>query len=108
MLGDHDADGDVDLADFARFPECATGPDAGPPSDFQPVVNRGKGNLPGAKYYHDDHSHMLVPLFAKGVGSEKLLERVRGIDPVYGRYVDNTDVFDVIKAVLELQIVPSR
>jgi len=28
--GDYDGDGDVDLADFANWPACLTGPDAGP------------------------------------------------------------------------------
>jgi len=31
LPGDYDGDGDVDLADFAHFPDCMTGPDAGPP-----------------------------------------------------------------------------
>jgi serine protease AprX len=30
--GDHDGDGDVDLADFAAWHGCMTGPNAGPPS----------------------------------------------------------------------------
>jgi len=29
---DYDADGEVDLADYAYFPDCMTGPDAGPPT----------------------------------------------------------------------------
>ena len=28
--GDFDCDGDVDLVDFAAWPDCMTGPDAGP------------------------------------------------------------------------------
>jgi len=30
--GDWDGDGDVDLTDFVNFPDCITGPNAGPPS----------------------------------------------------------------------------
>jgi len=30
--GDYDADGDVDLDDFARFAPCLTGPGQGPPA----------------------------------------------------------------------------
>ncbi|MBN1510784.1 MAG: hypothetical protein JXB13_02115, partial [Phycisphaerae bacterium] len=29
-FGDHDGDGDVDLEDFTRMPDCLTGPDLGP------------------------------------------------------------------------------
>ena len=30
LAGDYDVDGDVDLADYERFADCITGPDAGP------------------------------------------------------------------------------
>ncbi|UCG16167.1 MAG: Ig-like domain-containing protein [Phycisphaerales bacterium] len=33
VRGDSDGDGDVDLVDFAGFPDCMTGPDDGPPGD---------------------------------------------------------------------------
>ncbi len=29
-FGDFDGDGEVDLEDFARMPDCLTGPDLGP------------------------------------------------------------------------------
>jgi len=77
---------------------------------FQPVINRGKGQMPGITFRRTgDHSNALVPLWAKGAGSEQFSRRVRGIDPEYARhvrwndgtYVDNTDVAAVVMAVLE-------
>ncbi len=32
LPGDCDGDGDVDLSNYAGFPDCATGPDDGPPA----------------------------------------------------------------------------
>ncbi|WP_282298002.1 alkaline phosphatase [Stenotrophomonas sp. PS02289] len=74
---------------------------------FDPVVNHGKGKMPGMTFRPTgNHSNALVPLWAKGVGSERLAGRVKGTDPGYrdhvglndGRYIDNTDVAEVVKA----------
>ncbi len=84
------------------------GPDA-QTVPFQPVVNNGRGKMPGFSLRPTgDHSNALVPLWAKGAGSEGFERRVRGQDPHYarhvglndGRYVDNTDVHAVVKAAL--------
>ncbi|VFR75186.1 Alkaline phosphatase [plant metagenome] len=85
------------------------GPDA-QSRPFAPVVNNGKGKMPGFSFrLTGDHSNALVPLWAKGAGTEQLALRVRGWDPGYaryvgwndGRYIDNTDVAAVVRAVLE-------
>lgn len=77
---------------------------------FAPVVNHGKGKMPGLSFRPTgNHSNALVPLWAKGVGSERLAARVKGTDPGYrdhvglndGRYIDNTDVAEVVKAAIE-------
>ncbi|MBE0535612.1 MAG: alkaline phosphatase [Phycisphaerae bacterium] len=91
--------------------ECGQiwGPSAGEESDtpFDLPVNRGKGNLPAAKYFSGGHTNGLVPLFATGPGSEFFHARVRGVDRhaakawcISGQYVDNTDVFTVMKAAI--------
>ena len=82
--------------------ECGQiwGPQAGPPATFQEPVNRGAGNLPDAKHFSKGHTNHLVPLYAKGPGAEGFAKRVRGRDPKYGPYVDNTDVFTVLRAAL--------
>ena len=74
---------------------------------FGPIENRGAGQVPAGCYFSDNHTNVLVPLWAKGAGSELFCELVDGIDlqagrfwGFNGRYVDNTDVFRVIYADL--------
>lgn len=85
------------------------GPDAQQRA-FAPVINRGRGRMPGVSFRPTgNHSNALVPLWAKGAGSERLRARVRGVDAGYrdhvklndGSYIDNTDVAAVIRQVLE-------
>lgn len=67
----------------------------GPNSDsvpFDPLVDHGAGKMPGLKYHSMKHSNSLVPLYARGKGSELLSRKVVGKDPVRGPYVDNTTV----------------
>lgn len=71
----------------------------GPESDtkaFDPIADRGRGAVPGLRYHSKGHSNSLVPLHAKGAGSERLASKVVGKDPVRGPYVDNTDVAEVL------------
>lgn len=46
------------------------------------------------------HTNSLVPLFIHGVGSEKLGQYIRGNDPIRGDYIDNTDVFKLMRNAL--------
>ncbi len=79
----------------------------GPQSDriaFQPIEDRGAGNMPGLLYHSGGHSNSLVPLMARGPGSQCFAELIKGRDQraaevwsFCGRYVDNTDVFKVMK-----------
>ncbi len=77
--------------------------------DYAHVTDNGAGNLPGAQYFSGSHTNSLVPLFAKGAGSELFSQFVNGTDPnlslLYnldntwnGKYVDNTAVFQVMSA----------
>jgi alkaline phosphatase len=68
-----------------------SGPGSGP--GWVPLENRGPGALPGHAFHHTYHTNQLVPLFARGAGSEALRLRVGGrLDPVRGPYLDNTDL----------------
>jgi alkaline phosphatase len=98
------------------------GPDAGKgtpatPGDaavYVPLVNNGKGNLPGATFYNHRplyetptapffwHSNALVPLFAKGSGASLFAGQVEGMDPIRGRYIDNTSIFKVMRSSILL------
>jgi alkaline phosphatase len=67
----------------------------GPQSDtvpFDPIVDQGPGKVPAVKYHSKNHTNSLVPLYARGAGSELLVRLVVGKDPVRGPYVDNTGV----------------
>jgi alkaline phosphatase len=59
---------------------------------YAPIADQGKGVVPGVSWNSIGHTNQLVPLYAVGVGSQQLIERARLIDPVRGRYLDNTDV----------------
>ncbi len=48
------------------------GPDAEREA-FQPVQDRGPGNLPGARWFFDHHSNQLVPLFVRGAGAQRVM-----------------------------------
>lgn len=50
-------------------------------------------------WHSPGHSNSLIPLYAKGVGSAAFEARAVGADPVRGRYIDNTDVFHVMRDV---------
>jgi Alkaline phosphatase len=85
------------------------GPDA-QKTAFEAVINKGKGQMPGISFRPTgNHSNALVPLWAKGAGAEAFASRVRGTDAGYakyvglndGKYIDNTDVFRVVKAALD-------
>ena len=79
----------------------------GPKSDkaaFEPLEDRGPGHLPGMRYNSHWHTNSLVPLYARGCGSGRFAELVRGTDPkaaavwrFSGKYIDNTDIFTVMK-----------
>lgn len=71
---------------------------------FQPLKDRGPGKLPGMKHNSHGHSNSLVPLYVRGPGSERFTALRNGQDPhaaaqwhYSGRYVDNTDVFAVMR-----------
>lgn len=85
------------------------GPDA-QKTAFEAVTNKGKGQMPGISFRPTgNHSNALVPLWAKGAGAEAFASRVRGTDAGYakyvglndGKYIDNTDVFRIVKAALD-------
>jgi alkaline phosphatase len=72
----------------------------GPGSDktiFDPIVDLGKGKIPGLRYNYGSHTNSLVPLFARGAGAEEFIKLAKLKDPVRGNYVNNTDIFMVMK-----------
>jgi alkaline phosphatase len=66
-------------------------------------VNRGPGNTPDLVWQTVRHTNSLVPLFAKGAGSELLRKSADRTDPVRGPYLDNTDV---ARAIFRINPLP--
>jgi alkaline phosphatase len=84
----------------------------GPQADkvpFQPLVDRGPGKLPGLRFLSNNHTNSLTPLHARGAGSGRFRDLIRGIDPTAakvwggsGQFIDNTDIFTAMRdAALE-------
>jgi alkaline phosphatase len=76
-------------------------------NEFCPVQNNGRGNVPDVQYGSSGHTNALVPLYAKGIGANLFLKRIKGTDQnaaqfwnFSGKYVDDTDIFHVIKTVI--------
>jgi alkaline phosphatase len=65
------------------------------------AVNAGKGKIPLVGWYGHNHTNSLVAFFAKGAGAKSFIERAKNNDPVYGRYMDNTDIPKTIFQILE-------
>ena len=78
--------------------------------DYALPANNGRGRTPGVAYGSPHHTSELVPLFAIGVGAsmfEGMSLRDEGARRLWGEaydwdggYVDNTDVFVVMHAVI--------
>ncbi len=75
----------------------------GPQSDtipFDPIVDQGPHRMPKLRFNSKNHTNSLIPVYAKGIGSQWLSRLVVGIDPVYGPYVDNTGVSQVLRSAV--------
>ncbi|MDH3262327.1 MAG: alkaline phosphatase [Acidimicrobiia bacterium] len=70
----------------------------GPGSDpsWEPIGNNGAGFLPGMEWYSVDHTNSLVMVAAKGDAGRMLRGYADGFDPVRGRYLDNTELGQLI------------
>ncbi|MEN6458054.1 MAG: alkaline phosphatase [Thermoguttaceae bacterium] len=71
---------------------------------FDPIVDREPNRLPGMAYNSHGHSNSLVPIYARGPGSERFATFVKATDGeaaarwrISGRYLDNTDIFAVMR-----------
>lgn len=67
-----------------------------------PIINNGKGNMPGLKYNHSNHTNILIPFFAKGAGSDIYNRLASNTDMIRGRFIDLTDVPNAIFMLLEV------
>ena len=64
---------------------------------YTPVVNNGKGNVPGVQWNSGEHTNQLDPALCQGrcrpVCSRPMCA---ASDPVRGAYIDNTDLADLL------------
>jgi alkaline phosphatase len=78
------------------------------------VTDNGAGNLPGAYYASGGHSNSLIPVFAKGAGSELLSLYADEEDPgllkyqglLDDHYIDNTEIFKIMNAQISATPIP--
>lgn len=68
------------------------GPGSGAPATYHPLVNNGKGSMPGMQWYSEDHTNSLVPFFAKGSGSDVYKILADEQDSVRGSFIQNSEV----------------
>ncbi|MDK9699735.1 MAG: alkaline phosphatase [bacterium] len=78
------------------------GPGSGANSQpmWQPLIDNGKGKLPGMWFCSDSHVNSVIPFYAKGAEAFRFNELAKYTDPVWGKYLDNTDIFHVCNTLL--------
>lgn len=59
---------------------------------WPPLLNNGKGKMPGMEWHSDYHTNSLVPFFAKGYGCLEFYALADEEDPIRGRYADNAEI----------------
>ncbi|HDR03812.1 MAG TPA: alkaline phosphatase [Candidatus Marinimicrobia bacterium] len=77
-----------------------TGPGEPYGENYLPL-GKGKGQTPEMKWGSGSHTNSLVPFFAKGAQAKAFLETATGNDPVWGPYLDNTDIAKTLFQVWE-------
>lgn len=75
--------------------------------DGYAVVDNGKDIMPGMKYNSLFHTGMLIPLYAKGAGSELFHLYADEIDYNFGYYIDNTEIGLVCNDLLRPDPLPN-
>jgi alkaline phosphatase len=75
---------------------------------YQPLIDNGPGKMPGMKHNHTSHANSLVPIYAQGADAELFHKLIKGKDEkaaaawkISGEFVDDTDIFQVMKAAME-------
>jgi alkaline phosphatase len=75
----------------------------GPRSDtipFDPIRDNGAGKMPSYRWLYDSHTNQLVPVYARGAGADRLTDLADLADPFRGNYLDQADIFEVMKTVI--------
>jgi len=56
------------------------------------IIDKGPGNVPDMEFHGTWHSNQLVPIFAKGAGSEIFNSLADESDIIRGRYLNNSEI----------------
>jgi alkaline phosphatase len=81
-----------------------TGPGSGTVNGmpvWNSLINNGRGAVPGMQWNSTDHTNSLVPVFAKGNHAYLLLKMADNVDPVRGKYIDNSDIGNFLKSFMK-------
>ena len=81
-----------------------TGPGSGSTEDgpvWNPMVGNGQGIEPGIQWNSSSHTNSLLPFYAKGRGAHLFKEAAVNVDPVRGKYIDNTKIAKIILSLLD-------
>lgn len=92
--------------------ECGylTGPGSGPDGVEEGAAtpvwtepgNNGAGMLPTTEWHSGDHTNQLIPLYAKGAGSELIKLYADQVDSVRGLYTDNAEIGQLMLSLMKL------
>ncbi len=82
-----------------------TGPGSGPGANWEPIENKGAGQLPGMKWNSGSHTNSLLPFFAEGFGSDIFLYYADESDPVRGQYIDNAELGQALFRLMDIPFV---
>jgi alkaline phosphatase len=74
------------------------GPGSNP--TWKPLINNGVGVLPGMQFNSPNHTNSLIPMYVRGDAAHWFSTMLVGVDPIRGKYVDNTSIAQVIFKVL--------
>ena len=81
-----------------------TGPDSGPSQEgpvWYDLINYGRAVQPGMQFNSSGHTNSLIPIYVKGRGAKLFKDAAVNTDPVRGQYIDNTDIANIIFALLD-------
>ncbi len=68
---------------------------------YDEVGNNGAGIMPTMSWNSGSHTNQLIPFFAKGAGAEIFKKLADQVDPVRGKYLDNTEIFKAINVLID-------
>ncbi len=60
------------------------------------IVTNGKGNIPKMKWNSMKHTNVLIPLYAKGVGSDLFDDYADEIDSLRGYFIQNSEIGQIM------------